>query len=83
MVYNPWLVDSIQAFYFIRCPECSFETQNDEEFQDHAIESHPSCFVLFGKSEGSFQRMLLSSDPQNGTGLAFEFWNKICPPNSH
>ena len=26
-VSNPWLVDSIQAFTYFKCPECLFDTQ--------------------------------------------------------
>ena len=46
---NPWQVDSIQAFSFLKCPECIFDTKEEELFQDHAIENHPLSFVLFGK----------------------------------
>ena len=49
MTVNPWQVDSIQDFYFLKCPECLFDTQKEEFFQDHAIENHPLSFVLFGK----------------------------------
>ena len=48
---NPWLVDSIEAFYCIKCPECDFDTKEEIVFQDHAVENHPLSFVLFGKSE--------------------------------
>ena len=49
MADNPWHVDSIQAFTFLRCPECIFDTKEEEIFQEHAIENHPLSFVLFGK----------------------------------
>ena len=45
---NPWHVDSVQAFAFLNCPECSFKTKEEDFFQSHAIASHPMCFVLFG-----------------------------------
>ena len=48
--YNPWHVDSIQSFWFLRCPECPFDTKEEYIFQDHAIENHPSSFSLFGKT---------------------------------
>ena len=48
--YNPWHVDSIQSFWFLRCPECPFDTKEEYIFQDHAIENHPASFSLFGKT---------------------------------
>ena len=47
---NPWQVDSVQAFSFLKCPECIFDTQEEDFFQVHAIENHPLSFVLFGKT---------------------------------
>ena len=47
---NPWLVDSINSFYFLKCPECNFDSKWEDTFQDHALENHPKSFVLFGKS---------------------------------
>ena len=47
---NPWQVDSLQHFLFLKCPECTFETQEDLSFQDHAIENHPLSFVFFGQT---------------------------------
>ena len=44
---NPWQVDSIHAFYFLKCPECTFDTNEEFTFQEHAIENHPLSFVLF------------------------------------
>ena len=47
---NPWSVDSIQDFYVIKCPECEFNAGINEEnsFQNHAIENHPMSFAFFG-----------------------------------
>ena len=45
---NPWHVDSMQAFAFLNCPECTFKTKEEDFFQSHAIASHPMCYVLFG-----------------------------------
>ena len=47
MVPNPWQVESIQAFYFLKCPECAFDTQDENCFQDHALENHPLSCALF------------------------------------
>ena len=50
MECNPWQVDSLQAFSFLKCPECIFDTKEEDFFQVHAIEKHPLSFVLFGKT---------------------------------
>ena len=57
---NPWKVESIEAFYFLKCPECMFLTQKDNSFYHHAIENHPLSFALFGKSEGD-ENIILDS----------------------
>ena len=49
MSLNPWQVESIQAFYYIKCPECKFDTKKEINFEDHAIENHPLSYELFGK----------------------------------
>jgi len=49
MDVNPWKVDSIQAFYLIKCPECTFDTKTETDFQEHAFENHPLSHVLFHK----------------------------------
>ena len=49
MALNPWQVESIQAFYYIKCPECKFDTKKESNFEDHAIENHPMSYELFGK----------------------------------
>ena len=46
---NPWLVDSLQDFWFLKCPECTFDTQEDQVFQDHAVENHPQSLTFFHK----------------------------------
>ena len=48
---NPWLVESIQDFYFLKCPECDFDSKEENSFQNHAVENHPLSFVFFIKSE--------------------------------
>ena len=45
---NPWEVESIQDFYFLRCPECDFDTKGEDDFQNHAYEHHPLSCVFFG-----------------------------------
>ena len=64
MEYNPWQVDSIQAFSFLKCPECIFDTKEEDFFQVHAIEKHPLSFVLFGKTfiEDNFEENITIDD---------------------
>ena len=47
---NPWLVESVQSFLYLKCPECVFDTKykNEEVFQYHALENHSLSNVLFG-----------------------------------
>ena len=48
MTVNPWQVDSVQEFSFLKCPECKFETKEEYIFQNHAVLNHPLSIVLFG-----------------------------------
>ena len=74
MSQNPWQVDSIEVFYYLKCPECKFDTQEEVIFQDHAVANHPLSFILFGKSEIT----QISVDPENLIGLQgiFLFWQR-------
>jgi len=47
---NPWLVESVHSFLYLKCPECVFDTkyENEEIFQYHALDNHPWSNVLFG-----------------------------------
>ena len=49
MDINPWQVKSIQEFSFLKCPECAFDSKEEDTFQNHAIENHPLAIILFGK----------------------------------
>ena len=63
---NPWKVESIEAFYFLKCPECNFFTKEDKTFYNHAVENHSLSFVLFGKpaknKEHLAQKGILNED---------------------
>ena len=48
--HNPWQTESVQDFWFVRCPECAFYTKNEESFQVRAVENHPASLELFGKT---------------------------------
>ena len=45
---NPWFVDSIHVFWHLKCPECTFDSKEEDIFQVHAIENHPLSYTLFG-----------------------------------
>ena len=47
---NPWVVENIQAFSFLNCPECAFKVKEVGIFQDHAVRNHSQSSVLFGPS---------------------------------
>ena len=57
---NPWQVDSLQDFLYLKCPECTFDAQEEESFEHHALENHPLSFALFGKSKGD-ENIILDS----------------------
>ena len=48
-VDNPWQVESIEAFYVLKCPECTFYTKDDKGFYDHAVKNHHLSVSFFGK----------------------------------
>ena len=47
-VYNPWQVESVQAFLSLKCPECVFTSKYEDSFQDHAVKHHPLSAALYG-----------------------------------
>ena len=51
VVGNPWQVESIEAFYFLKCPECTFYAKDAKAFHLHAVENHQLSYVFFGKPE--------------------------------
>ena len=52
-VDNPWQVESIEAFYALKCPECTFYTKEDKIFFHHAVENHTLSNAFFEKSAKS------------------------------
>ena len=44
---NPWLVDDIEDFWFLNCPECAFKTKEQKDFQKHAVGNHTLSLALF------------------------------------
>ena len=63
---NPWNVESLESFLFLKCPQCVFDTKEKDSFQNHAIENHPLSVVLFDKilkEEKYFDKDLDIEDP--------------------
>ena len=80
MTDNPWDVDSIEAFSFLKCPECIFDTKEEENFRDHAFENHPLSFVFFGKK--------LKEEPseditENNSDLVESYYDNTTSENSN
>ena len=44
-------MDSIEAFSYLKCPECTYETKEKTIFKYHSLENHPLSHVLFGTTE--------------------------------
>jgi hypothetical protein len=59
---NPWLVENIQEFLFLNCPECVFQVKEEDIFQDHAVKNHSQSSVLFGKSAKS-EFIIVKTEP--------------------
>ena len=59
---NPWQVNSIQAFSCLKCPECVFDTKEENNFKNHALDNHPLSFVLFGKNEVDTDALIDTDD---------------------
>ena len=49
MADNPWLVDSLQTFWQLKCPECTFDSKEEDIFKYHAVTKHPLSLALFAK----------------------------------
>ena len=58
---NPWNVSSLQEFWYLKCPECFFDTQEEDIFQLHAIENHPLSEWLFGVPKKDLKKELKDS----------------------
>ena len=60
---NPWLVENIDEFNFLCCPECAYKSKDEVLFETHAIENHPKSSVLFEKAEGSDKTTIVKKKP--------------------
>ena len=71
---NPWQVESLEDFLYLKCPECNFDAKEAEVFEDHATENHPLSFAFFVKT--SVKEEYLDVDEFN-----LESENMIVTPN--
>ena len=55
---NPWLVEDLDDFYFLCCPECAYKSKDDEAFIDHAVGNHPQSKTssIFSEAEQELSR---------------------------
>ena len=61
---NPWLVETLEDFNFLCCPECAYKSKDDGAFMDHAIENHPKSkesSVFSGAEEESSKQIIAGS----------------------
>ena len=64
MSCNPWLVENVQEFSFLNCPECVFKVKEEDIFQDHAVRNHSQSSVLFGQNSIS-EFITIKTEPSN------------------
>ena len=62
---NPWQVASLQDFLYLKCPECTFDTQEEEIFEDHALQNHKLSFVFFGETLVSEENLNSEEDQKD------------------
>ena len=57
---NPWLVENIDDFNFLCCPECAYKSKIEEAFISHAVENHPKSKASDIFSEGNLLRGIVN-----------------------
>ena len=64
---NPWQVNSIEAFAYLKCPECDFDSKAESSFKSHAVKTHPLSHVFFGNAtvDNNTQVTILKYDPND------------------
>lgn len=45
--FNPWQVESLEAFNYLCCPECVYRSKEPSTFEAHALQNHPLAITLF------------------------------------
>ena len=79
---NPWQVDSIDVFYWLKCPECMFFSQEELVFRDHAMGNHPMSNTLFGNLEDDeemAQQEYESDFDQGNLSKGIDNWSSVAP----
>ena len=72
METNPWQVDSIEAFAFLNCPECTFLTKEEKYFAYHAALNHPLSNSFFNASTNANKLRNTDSIPiKKGIDITF------------
>ena len=46
---NPWQVENLNAFSYFCCPECVYRSQEEANFEAHAIQHHPQSRIYFSQ----------------------------------
>ena len=65
LTINPWQVESIEAFAYLKCPECVFDCKEEVIFQNHAVENHPLSNVLFDVECKFFDKIKVKQESSN------------------
>ena len=78
MANNPWEVESIKDFYFLKCPECDFNTREENSFENHATENHPLSFVLFDKKyvKEDFNKIDIKEEPLSQSDTQIPYYDQ-------
>ena len=63
MDFNPWHVESIEAFNFYCCPECVYRVQEEFAFQAHAVQNHAQSKTFFNEVPNKFESCVSSPEP--------------------
>ena len=75
---NPWKVNSIDAFSYLKCPECEFDSKAESKFKNHAIKNHPLSLVLFENShEPKFNDVKYRNSEENLDGVQSDLVDNI------
>ena len=62
MGINPWQVDNIQDFYYLKCPECDFMHKEESDFQNHAVGNHPLSVTFFSDVDMTIEKIGIFDD---------------------
>ena len=80
---NPWLVNSLQDFAFLHCPECHFMSKEDKSFQYHATENHPLSYVFFSENFEQDNFDFKDKNPEILENLLLKFTDLYLVQNCH